>query len=349
MSKELQKNYSIGEEIGHGRFGVVFRCHSLDSGEVYAVKSVDKSLLADPVDLDGAEREAKIGQIAAAGNPHVVQIHSAYEDEVSIHLVMDLCEGGDLFDRIAAGGGAPMREEEAAELMQALMEAQEAKIGQIAAAGNPHVVQIHSAYEDEVSIHLVMDLCEGGDLFDRIAAGEGAPIREEEAAELMQALMEAVALCHRRGVAHRDLKPDNIMFDGKGRLLLADFGSAECFGDGRAMRGIVGTPYYVAPEVLAGRDYGEKVDVWSAGVVLYIMLGGIPPFYGDTAAEIFQAVLRGNLRFPTRIFGRVSPSAKDLIRRMLCKDVSRRFSSEQVLRHPWLTSRSGTRCLLDLT
>ncbi|KAG0484527.1 hypothetical protein HPP92_008606 [Vanilla planifolia] len=292
MSKELQKNYSIGEEIGHGRFGVVFRCHSLDSGEVYAVKSVDKSLLADPVDLDGAEREAKIGQIAAAGNPHVVQIHSAYEDEVSIHLVMDLCEGGDLFDRIAAGGGAPMREEEAAELMQALMEA---------------------------------------------------------AAELMQALMEAVALCHRRGVAHRDLKPDNIMFDGKGRLLLADFGSAECFGDGRAMRGIVGTPYYVAPEVLAGRDYGEKVDVWSAGVVLYIMLGGIPPFYGDTAAEIFQAVLRGNLRFPTRIFGRVSPSAKDLIRRMLCKDVSRRFSSEQVLRHPWLTSRSGTRCLLDLT
>ncbi|KAG0486324.1 hypothetical protein HPP92_008419 [Vanilla planifolia] len=205
MSKELQKNYSIGEEIGHGRFGVVFRCHSLDSGEVYAVKSVDKSLLADPVDLDGAEREAKIGQIAAAGNPHVVQIHSAYEDEVSIHLVMDLCEGGDLFDRIAAGGGAPMR--------------------------------------------------------------------EEEAAELMQALMEAVALCHRRGVAHRDLKPDNIMFDGKGRLLLADFGSAECFGDGRAMRGIVGTPYYVAPEVAArgfriggmlwGRE-GDEGNRWDA-------------------------------------------------------------------------------------
>ena len=94
---------------------------------------------------------------------------------------------------------------------------------------------------------------------------------------------------------------------------------------------MVGTPYYVAPEVLLGREYDEKVDVWSCGVILYIMLAGIPPFYGDSAAEIFEAVVRANLRFPSRIFRTVSPAAKDLLRKMICRDSSRRFSAEQAL------------------
>uniref|UniRef100_A0A8I6YZU5 Protein kinase domain-containing protein n=1 Tax=Hordeum vulgare subsp. vulgare TaxID=112509 RepID=A0A8I6YZU5_HORVV len=95
------------------------------------------------------------------------------------------------------------------------------------------------------------------------------------------------------------------------------------------MSGLVGTPYYVAPEVVAWREYGEKVDVWSAGVVLYMMLSGAVPFYGATKPEIFEAVLRGNLRFPPRAFAGLSPVAKDLMRRMLCKDVSRRLSSDR--------------------
>jgi len=131
---------------------------------------------------------------------------------------------------------------------------------------------------------------------------------------------------------NRDIKPENILFDSRNRLKLCDFGSAEWFGGEREwMKGVVGTPYYVAPEVLAGKDYNEKVDVWSAGVILYIMLGGVPPFSGETVEETFHAVLRANLRFPTRIFRSVSPQAKDLIRKMLCKDVSRRFSADQVL------------------
>lgn len=97
------------------------------------------------------------------------------------------------------------------------------------------------------------------------------------------------------------------------------------------MSGVVGTPYYVAPEVLLGREYNEKVDLWSAGVVLYVMLSGFVPFYGETAEETFEAVVRGNLRFPTRVFRAVSGEAKDLLRKMVCKDVSRRLSAEQVL------------------
>lgn len=126
------------------------------------------------------------------------------------------------------------------------------------------------------------------------------------------------------------------MFDLKNSVKLTDFGSSDVAPE--VMRGVVGTPFYMAPEILGGREYGEKVDVWSSGVVLYIMLAGFPPFYGETVVEIFEAVLRGNLRFPFRVFQSVSPAAKDILRKMLCKDVSRRLSAEQVLRHPWITS-----------
>ncbi|XP_077229245.1 phosphoenolpyruvate carboxylase kinase 1-like [Tasmannia lanceolata] len=221
----------------------------------------------------------------------------------------------------------------------------EAKIMNLV-SGNPNIVQIYGVYEDEAYLHMILELCSSPDLYERISK---RTFSETEAAGVMSPLMEAIAHIHRRGVVHRDIKPENILFDGRNRLKLADFGSADCLHEDRSMREIVGTPYYVAPEVISGRDYNEKVDVWSAGVILYIMLAGIPPFYGESASEIFEAVLRGNLRFPTRIFHSVSPSARDLIRRMLCKDVSRRFSAEQVLRHRWITSGGEAISMADLT
>ncbi|TKY52080.1 Phosphoenolpyruvate carboxylase kinase 1 [Spatholobus suberectus] len=208
---------------------------------------------------------------------------------------------------------------------------------------HPNVLQIFDVFEDDDSLSIVTDLCQSHTLFDRIVDN---PLSEPQAAVLVKSLLEAVAHCHRLGVAHRDIKPDNILFDSADNLKLADFGSAEWFGDGRSMSGVVGTPYYVAPEVLMGREYDEKVDVWSCGVILYIMLAGIPPFYGDSAADIFEAVVRANLRFPSRIFRTVSPAAKDLLRKMICRDASRRFSAEQALRHPWILSAGDS---ADLT
>ncbi|KAI6693533.1 hypothetical protein NL676_021243 [Syzygium grande] len=180
---------------------------------------------------------------------------------------------------------------------------------------HPNVLRMHNAYEDSSHLHLVLDLCDSPDLH--------------------RALMHAVAHCHRHGVVHRDIKPDNILFDSRGRLRLADFGSAEVIGGGGAGGGGGGA------EGAGGDAYGEKVDVWSAGVVLYVMLAGFPPFHGESAAEIFGAVLRANLRFPPRAFRSVSPAAKDLLRKMLCRDASRRLSADQVLGHPWVTSFGG--------
>ncbi|KAL6132508.1 hypothetical protein ACLB2K_064750 [Fragaria x ananassa] len=201
---------------------------------------------------------------------------------------------------------------------------------------HPNILQIHNVFETEDSMAIVLDLCSPETLYDKIAH---RTLSVSEAAGIMKQLLAAVSHCHRMGVVHRDLKPENVLFDSRNVLKLADFGSAEWFsGEGECMEGVVGTPYYVAPEVLMGRVYNEKVDVWSAGVMLYIMLGGIPPFYGETATEIFEAVLRGNLRFPPKVFRGVSPAAKDLLRKMMCRDVSRRLSAEQALRHPWILS-----------
>lgn len=206
---------------------------------------------------------------------------------------------------------------------------------------HPHIIQLHDLYEDETHLHMVIDFCPNQDLHNLIITN--GVVSEAEARVLFTQLMKAISHCHKYGVVHRDIKPDNILLEAINSVKLADFGSAEVVMEGEMASGIVGTPYYVAPEVLMGREYGEKVDVWSAGVVLYIMLAGFPPFYGETAVEIFDAVLRGNLRFPAKVFHSVSPAVKDLLRLVLCKDVSRRLSAEQVLSkyflvHCWFSS-----------
>ncbi|GAV85853.1 Pkinase domain-containing protein [Cephalotus follicularis] len=201
---------------------------------------------------------------------------------------------------------------------------------------HPNITHLHALFEDDDSLHIVLELCQSHTLYDLVLH---QPVSESEAASHMQQLLSAVAHMHRLGVVHRDIKPENVLFDSRGRVKLADFGSACWLGEEGVVTSVVGTPYYVAPEVLMGREYDEKVDLWSAGVVLYTMLAGMPPFYGETVTEIFEAVLRGNLRFPTKVFRNVSMEAKDLLRKLICRDVSRRFSAEQALRHPWIVNR----------
>lgn len=205
---------------------------------------------------------------------------------------------------------------------------------------HPNILRIHNLYESDSHLLIVTDLCDSSDLFDRLSTS--GPLSETDACVVLSQLVSALAHCHRHGIAHRDIKAENILFDSRGTLKLCDFGLAEKFVRRVLIRGRVGTPHYIAPEVLIGSDYNEKVDLWGAGVLLYIMLGGVAPFDGKSTEEMLRNVLKAEVIFPKREFGAVSIEAKDLIRKTICKDVTRRLTADQVLRHPWVVSRGKT-------
>ncbi|XP_008804309.1 calcium-dependent protein kinase 19-like [Phoenix dactylifera] len=202
--------------------------------------------------------------------------------------------------------------------------------------GQANIVEFKGAYEDRHSVNLVLELCEGGELFDRIIAK--GHYSERAAATICRAIVNVVHICHFMGVMHRDLKPENFLLATKdeGAMLKAtDFGLSVFIEDGKVYRDIVGSAYYVAPEVLR-RNYGKEIDVWSAGVILYILLSGVPPFWAETEKGIFDAILQGYIDFESDPWPSISDSAKDIVRKMLTQDPKRRITSAQVLEHPWI-------------
>ncbi|CAN6454140.1 unnamed protein product [Victoria cruziana] len=201
---------------------------------------------------------------------------------------------------------------------------------------HPNIVSLKNTYEDDNAVHLVMELCEGGELFDRIVAR--GHYTERAAAVVTRTIVEVVQLCHKYGVMHRDLKPENFLFANKKEaspLKAIDFGLSVFFKPGERFTEIVGSPYYMAPEVLK-RNYGPEVDVWSAGVILYILLCGVPPFWAETEQGVAQAIIRGVIDFKRDPWPKVSDNAKDLVKRMLDPDPKHRLSAQEVLDHPWL-------------
>ncbi|KAJ6294592.1 hypothetical protein OIU76_022635 [Salix suchowensis] len=177
-------------------------------------------------------------------------------------------------------------------------------------SGHANVVDLKAVYEDEDYVHLIMELCAGGELFHQLE--KHGRFSEAEARDLFRHLMQVVLYCHENGVVHRDLKPENILLATKSSsspIKLADFGLATYVKPGQSLHGTVGSPFYIAPEVLAG-GYNQAADVWSAGVILYILLSGMPPFWAE--------------------------SAKELVKGMLCTDPSQRFTAQQVLDNSWM-------------
>ncbi|KAE8720891.1 Calcium-dependent protein kinase 2 [Hibiscus syriacus] len=198
-------------------------------------------------------------------------------------------------------------------------------------AGHPNVVTIKEAYEDSVAVHVVMELCSGGELFDRII--QRGHYSERKAADLARTIVGVVEACHSMGVMHRDLKPENFLFINQQEdspLQAIDFGLSIFFKPGDTLSDVVGSPYYVAPEVLQKR-YGPEADVWSAGVIVYILLSGVPPFWGETEQEIFEEVLHGELDFASDPWPNISESAKDLVKKMLVRDPKKRITAHEVL------------------
>ncbi|XP_010519813.1 PREDICTED: calcium-dependent protein kinase 34 isoform X1 [Tarenaya hassleriana] len=238
--------------------------------------------------------------------------------------------------------------------------------------GQPNIVELKGAYEDKHSVHLVMELCAGGELFDRIIAK--GHYSERAAASLLRTIVQIVHTCHSMGVIHRDLKPENFLLlnkDEDSPLKATDFGLSVFYKPGEVFKDIVGSAYYIAPEVLR-RKYGPEADIWSIGVMLYILLCGVPPFWagkdssvflslvknnanmqdytrgerlafillGNLLTEsengIFNAILKGQVDFSSDPWPVISPQAKDLVRKMLNSDPKQRLTAAQVLNHPWI-------------
>ncbi|CAJ1967313.1 unnamed protein product [Sphenostylis stenocarpa] len=203
-------------------------------------------------------------------------------------------------------------------------------------SGSPNVISIKEAFEDAVAVHVVMELCAGGELFDRIV--ERGHYTERKAAKLARTIVGVIESCHALGVMHRDLKPENFLFvnqQEEAPLKAIDFGLSTFFKPGEIFNDVVGSPYYVAPEVLRKR-YGPQADVWSAGVIIYILLCGVPPFWGESEQEIFDSILHFELDFKSDPWPSISASAKDLVKKMLVRDPSKRITAFDVLRHPWI-------------
>ncbi|KAI3791216.1 hypothetical protein L2E82_04898 [Cichorium intybus] len=201
---------------------------------------------------------------------------------------------------------------------------------------HPNIVSYKDVYEDKDAIYLLMELCEGGELFDRIVAK--GHYTERAAALVIKTIVEVVQVCHTHGVMHRDLKPENFLYSHKGEnasLKAIDFGLSVSFDHGQRFREVVGSPYYMAPEVLK-RNYGEEVDVWSAGVILYILLCGVPPFWAETEEGIAQAIIKGDLNFHRDPWPRVSDDAISLIQGMLDQNPYDRLTVEEVLGNKWI-------------
>ncbi|PXF44772.1 Serine/threonine-protein kinase DCLK3 [Gracilariopsis chorda] len=209
----------------------------------------------------------------------------------------------------------------------------------ILSLSHPNIVRTIDVFVRTRRIHFVMEYLSGGELFDFIA--QNTHFTETHAAAVMTDLLNALHYLHSRNIVHRDVKLENLLCANSTwplNVKLADFGFANYLNASNhpTLRSFVGTPYYIAPEMLRGDPHGCPVDVWAGGVVMYILLSGKFPFGGNNESEYYQRVLSKQAYFPSEEWGNVSEDAKNLVRGMLCKDPRKRLTVEQCLRHPWL-------------
>ncbi|KAM4088893.1 hypothetical protein ACB094_07G107200 [Castanea mollissima] len=218
-----------------------------------------------------------------------------------------------------------------------------------ALTGHYNLVKFYDAFEDHENVYIVMELCEGGELLDKILS-RGGKFSEDDAKAVMVQILNVVAFCHLQGVVHRDLKPENFLYTSKdenSKLKAIDFGLSDFVKPDDRLNDIVGSAYYVAPEVLH-RSYSTEADVWSVGVIAYILLCGSRPFWARTESGIFRAVLKADPGFDEAPWPSLSSEAKDFVKRLLNKDPRKRMSAAQALSHPWIRNYNDVKVPLDI-
>ena len=208
---------------------------------------------------------------------------------------------------------------------------------------HPSVLKIFEFYSNKKSYSIVTELCPGGELFQQIV--DKGPFDEKYSAFIMYQLFSAINYCHKMHIVHRDLKPENILIvnkdqDGYPIIKVCDFGTSKIFEKGKIERKLVGSSYYIAPEVLK-KKYNEKCDLWSCGVIMYILLSARPPFGGEDDNDIMERVAIGEYDLESPPFDKLSKNALDLIKKLLTMDVNERINAEQALNHPWFKANKS--------
>ncbi|GAA6050743.1 hypothetical protein NBRC10513_004255 [Rhodotorula toruloides] len=276
MAATVPCQYKTGRTLGQGTYAVVKECVHIKTGKYYACKVINKRLMA--------------------GREHMIR------NEISV--------------------------------LKSISQ------------GHKNIVTLWDYFETQNNLYLVTDLCQGGELFDRICAK--SYFLEEDAAKLVRTVMGAVEYLHSHGIVHRDIKPENLLYRSKDEdsdLLLADFGLSKVMDDQQfsALTTTCGTPGYMAPEIFKKLGHGKPVDIWAMGVVTYFLLCGYTPFDRDNQVDEIQAICNADYAFePEEYWTGVSDTARDFINRCLVIDQTKRMTATEALAHPWLAQLAPT-------
>eukprot|EP01113_Clastostelium_recurvatum_P020307 TRINITY_DN240_c0_g1_i4.p1 TRINITY_DN240_c0_g1~~TRINITY_DN240_c0_g1_i4.p1 ORF type:complete len:319 (+),score=99.38 TRINITY_DN240_c0_g1_i4:435-1391(+) len=257
----IEDHYLIGKEIGRGAFSIVKEATHRKTGEKFAVKSIRTRYIKNKLLMREIEIMKKVGN-----HPNILKLYEVFETKKYLYLVLELVDGGELFERIVERG--------------------------------------------EYS--------------------------EKDASNIVRQIVAGVAHLHQAGVAHRDLKPQNLLCAGKDGddIRVADFGLSKIFGDGENLETCCGSPEYVAPEVLECKPYNAACDLWSVGVITYVLLTGCFPFWDKNNAVLYEKIRNVEYGWPEGL--EISAGAKHLIENLIVKNPEKRFTAEQVLEHPWI-------------
>lgn len=359
---DCARDFKIEGELGRGSFAVVKKAVLRKDNSQWALKCIDVS---DCGGRGGAAPDVPTAVSDTRAGRHTTRSWHARAPST----------GAPRFDWLTR----PARPLQKSKLEREDEEALRTEVEILERMDHPNIVKLRAVYDTPKTFYMVLELMTGGELFDRIVSK--SKYSEMEASKVVRCLADALSYCHKRGVVHRDLKPENLLYtdatDGA-QIKIADFGLAKLLNQNKLMATACGTPGYVAPEILMGRPYTDKVDLWSLGVITYILLCGFPPFYDENnagvpwlrvvhapppapvphphphtpashqpthltrRAALFAQIKSGRYDFPSPYWDEIGEGAKDLLRRLLVVDPLARYGAEDVLKHPWVTGGART-------
>lgn len=200
---------------------------------------------------------------------------------------------------------------------------------------HPGVINYLESIQSDKIIYIVMEHFQGKPLFDMITekVESTGSFTEHEASKILKSILETIEYWHAKGIMHKDIKPKKILFNSEGQIKIVDFGFAK-WESLSNFEMLSGTPFYLAPEVLKGIK-NAKSDIWSIGVIMYALLSGHLPFVGDADATVFHKAIEGKWNFDQAVWKNVSEEAIDLIKKMICTNVAKRYTAKQCLEHDW--------------